>query len=80
MNETRIVPVNDTIVFTFFTLLFVFILVLSCALELIFIILACYHYRPWNDRNSEVGELQEYQNSEIIPLGNREDIEVSQEE
>ena len=80
MNETRIVPVNDTIVFTFFTLLFVFILVLSCALELIFIILACYHYRPWNDRNSEVGEEQELPHSEILQRANREDIEVSQAE
>ena len=80
MNETTNVAVNDTIVFTSFTLLFLFILVLSCALEMIFIILACYHYRPWNDLSSEVGELQELQNSEILQQGNREDMEASRAE
>ena len=78
MNNTIVVPLNDTIIFTVLITLFVFISVLSCVLEIFLVINACCVRYPSIENNNQEQQ-QELQGVEPLPLGHREDTQLSQE-
>ena len=79
MNNTIVVPLNDSIIFTVLTTFFVFISVVSCALEIFLIIVTCCVNYPSVENNNQEQQ-QELQSLEPIQLRHMEDIEVSRDE
>ena len=72
MNNTIVVPLNDTVIFTVLTTLFILISVLSCGLEIFLIIRACCSYFPSTNNINQEQELQSVEQLQLRHSANRE--------